>query len=149
MAIQGYYSAGSYPPAPYVKAEVLVHETSLPPVQIEFLVDTGADSTTLLPFDWNRMGIPSLDSVVADYRRDATGIGGGARYKTVRATVRLRDEDSTDGVWDTYVYVDLIEEIGDVDHDQLPSLLGRDILNKCLCTFNGVERTVVLERLTP
>ena len=149
MAIQGYYSYHSDPPGPYVEAEVLLHERGVLPVQLEFLIDTGADSTTLLPAGWNRMGIPSLDAVRGSYREDATGIGGGARYKTVRATVTLSDEDAPDGAWEMNVYVDLIEENGDDDHDQLPSLLGRDILNKCRCVFDGVARTVTLERLIP
>ena len=149
MAIHGYYSHNSDPPGPYVEAEVHLQEYDIAPTQVEFLVDTGADSTTLLPSDWNRMGIPALDAVGGDYREDATGIGGGARYKTVRAIVRLRDEDAPGGAWDMHVYADLIDESGDEDHDQLPSLLGRDILNKCRCVFDGVERTVTLERLTP
>ncbi len=95
------------------------------------------------------MGIRSLDSLEAGYRQDATGIGGGTRYKTVRATVTLRDEDSPDGAWDMHVYLDLIEDTGDGDHDELPSLLGRDILNRCLCTFDGVARTATIQRLSP
>ena len=31
---------------------------------------------------------------------------------------------------------------------QLPSLLGRDILNECECTLDGVRERVAIRRLT-
>ena len=110
--------------------------------QVEFLVDTGADSTSLLPYDVGRMGI-DLRAVEGGYR-NADGVGGKTRYKTTKAVLRFQDTAALSGSCEFEIDVDLIAEEAD---DQLPSLLGRDILNRCRCTFDAASGSVVLEPL--
>lgn len=142
MAIHGHYDDDSTPPAPYVRADVYLPELRIS-AEIEFLVDTGADSTTLLPHDAGRMGV-ALQSVRGRYRNDMSGVGGKARYKTTRAHLRFHDTAALGGFRDFEVDIDLITARTD---EWLPSLLGRDILNLCECTFNAATGRVTLEPL--
>ena len=142
MAIHGHYEDDSTPPAPYVRAEVYLPALRLS-AEVEFLVDTGADNTALLPYDVGRMGV-SARSVRGRSRDDISGIGGRARYKTTKALLRFHDAAVLGGFREFEIDVDLITARTD---EQLPSLLGRDILNLCECTFNAVTGRVTLEPL--
>lgn len=142
MAIRGYYQDDDTPPAPYVQAEI-----HLPAIRIsgdiEFLVDTGADGTSLLPYDMARMG-GSIQKIPGRYK-EMDGIGGGAKAKTTMAMLRFRDVDALGGFREFRIDVDVIAP-GKIN-ERLPSLLGRDILNQCECTFNASSGNITLEPL--
>ena len=110
--------------------------------EVEFLVDTGADGTSLLPYDLGRVGV-DLRAVKGAYR-SADGVGGKVRYKTTKAILRFQDATTLGGFREFEIDLDLIADGTD---EQLPSLLGRDVLNQCQCRFNAASGSVALESL--
>ena len=105
-------------------------------------MDTGADCTTLLPSDVGKMGI-HMPSVKGRYKT-MNGIGGQARYKTTEAVLRFHDIAILGGFREFEIGIDLTASKTD---EHLPSLLGRDVLNQCRCTFDAVNESVALEPL--
>ncbi len=141
MAIDGYYKEDN-PPAPYVYGEVYLPDLHLHG-DIEFLVDTGAHATSLMPHDMTAMGI-DVRRIPGRYQK-VEGVGGEARYKATRAVLRFQDHDAFGHFQEFEIDVHLTR--GDA-WQQLPSLLGRDILNECECTVDGVRERVAIKRLT-
>ena len=70
------------PPAPYVRAQVYLPGLRAA-AEVDFLVDTGADATSLMPDDMATMGI-DVRNFKGRYRK-VEGIGCEARYKTTKA----------------------------------------------------------------
>ena len=96
-----------------------------------------------MPDDMATMGI-DVRNVKGRYRK-VEGVGGEARYKTTKAVLRFQDEDAFGHFQEFEIDIHLTR--GDAGQ-QLPSLLGRDILNECECTLDGVRERVALKRLT-
>ena len=140
MAIDGYYKDDG-PPAPYVKAQVYLPGLRAG-AEIEFLVDTGADATSLMPDDMALMRVDLRR--IRGQSQSVEGVGGEARYKTAKAVLRFQDRDAFGHFQEFEVDIHLMAGRGG---QQLPSLLGRDILNECECTLNGVRESVALKRL--
>ncbi len=140
MTIDGYYKDDD-PPAPYVYGEVYLPDLRLHG-DIEFLVDSGADATSLMPGDLEQIGV-DLTRVRGTYRR-VGGVGGEARYKTTRAVLRFQDHEAFGHFQEFEIDIHLM---AGREGQQLPSLLGRDILNECECTLDGVRERVALKRL--
>ena len=88
-----------------------------------FLVDTGCDTSTVMPADSNRMALPWPRLRMSGL---AIGVGGAVREFSEPAALAFRDSDGG-----TYVYrlnISIMPPstiMGDI-----PSLLGRDILNR-------------------
>ena len=141
MALHGFYVRHNpiFPGAPRIRALLYLGRSVSgvgPNVEVIFLIDTGADSTSLLSLDMNRLGIDF--GVVTAPVEYANGVGGAARSKQVNATVSLSDEV---GVFRHFeVQSRLLPDTGG-----FPSLLGRDILKQCRCTLDAVNRNVILE----
>ena len=109
---------------------------------VAFLVDTGADVSVLMPLDVFRIGIMRerlSDSV------ESIGLGGISVNFVEDATIAFSDSD--DGI--LYVYELSIEiapamaEIADV-----PSLLGRDVLNRWSMIYNPNEDRLEFEAVS-
>ena len=141
MAIDGYYKNDN-PPAPYVYGEVYCPDLRLHG-DIEFLVDTGADATSLMPDDMAFMGV-DISRVRGRYQR-VDGVGGEARYKTTKAVLRFQDHDAFGHFQEFEIDIHLM---AGREGQGLPSLLGRDILNECESTFDAIRERVALKRLT-
>ena len=144
MAIEGYYLDDEdldTPPAPYIRVQVAIVIPHRAPKDIDFLVDTGADATTLMPDDLSQLGI-NVD-VIAGPMKMADGSGGESGYKEVEAHLRFRDDLSLTYFQDFETTIHLS---ANPENHRLPSLLGRDILNRCQCTFDAARGKVVLER---
>ena len=56
MAGHGYYSQLEDPPAPYLRVQVRFPTLGIEG-ELDFLVDSGADTTALLPDDMDKLGI--------------------------------------------------------------------------------------------
>ena len=98
--------------------------------EISFLVDTGADTTMLLPQDSGGMGI-DFDLLPGRIER-STGLGGVARVKTLPATVSFTDPGRAVYVYEVALpIVEPSEAIRD-----MPSLLGRDVLRRWRMTYS-------------
>ena len=154
MTIRGYYRRSerfpSPPPAPHINALVYIPVLERT-VAIEFLLDTGADVTSLLPQSVRTLGI-ALDSVkpLEGTPERLEGVGGYASCKVVEAIVNL-PEDAGAAVFTRFrVNLVLIEgepTQADGPHEPLSAVIGRDILNQCECTFNAATGHVTLEPL--
>ncbi len=140
MAIAGYFDSGDEP-ASFVEARVHLPRLGLSGT-VDFLLDTGADATTLHPGDTGK--IPIDLSTLSQDSISVRGIGGEMRYVQEEALVYIEDGDT--GGWHRFsiqVHVTPLSE-----HDTvrgLPSVLGRDILNSCRCVFDAGQSLVSLE----
>lgn len=108
--------------APYITAEV-----ALPGLgttrNIPFLLDTGADTTVLMANDAARMGI-DFRNMPPSFRR-GSGVGGSIRLHQMSASITFADRENL------YVYRAELAIAEPGRHNRgLPSLLGRDILNR-------------------
>ncbi|MDE2838368.1 MAG: aspartyl protease family protein [Chloroflexota bacterium] len=140
MAIEGHYRDDN-PPAPYVYGEVYLPDLHLH-TGVAFLVDTGAHATSLMPDDAAEMGL-DIRNLGGRYQR-VEGVGGEARYKTTRAVLRFQDHDAFGHFQEFEIDIHLTRGHA---WQQLPSLLGRDILNECECILDGVRERVAIRRL--
>ena len=144
MALEGYFdSERTALPAPYV--EGYIHFPRLGTVDtVHFLIDTGADFTSLHPDDVSRLGI--------DYRRlagssliSAIGIGGATGYYREPAWLLFKESTGADRI--CQLDVRICEMTDDPAMQDLPSLLGRDFLNLCDIRLNRSQNLVQLEPL--
>ena len=129
MAITGWFRGGQGQQVPSVQARIVV-----PDVKVEgdvtFLLDTGADVSLIMPKDARRLGIPfeSLQSTGNLVR----GIGGSSRLYRADASLAFSDSENA------YVYrIELAITEPSEHAEALPSLLGRDILNRWLMRYEA------------
>ena len=112
---------------PYLEARVEVLDRH---VDVSFIVDTGADATLLSPGDAERLGLdPGLFGP-----RDLSigGLGkGSAKCARTSALITFTDDEY---VW-VYTIALAIGFRDDLDL-RLPSLLGRDILDRWRMTYD-------------
>ena len=106
---------------PYIRGQLAIPSLGVKGY-VTFLIDTGADSTCIHPEDVRRVGIP-LERL--SDARVSTGIGGNSVYFREPAVMSFTDER----VKRLYVVELLIGEPGE-SSNKLPSLLGRNILNR-------------------
>lgn len=112
--------------------------------RVDFLIDTGASQTTIHSHDVSALRI--RPDQLSQPRVLAHGVGGTATYVAEEAEVSLRDAESG-GRWvfALPVYLKLPEgpERGRAA-DELPSLLGRDVLNSVRCALDASQGSVSL-----
>lgn len=136
--IRGYFPTGFHSlPAPYVQAALYLPRLDLSGL-VNFMIDTGADNTTLSLADVERIDL--------DYRRlrhgdlePVEGIAGQQFFYSEEAIVLLRDEDSKIYVFPIKVHIPKRGSCREASRQRrLPSVLGRDITNQCtmLVDFN-------------
>ena len=126
-------------PSPYISVHV-----ELPALQVssdvEFLVDTGADGTTLLYDDIVDLGVPPRRVRSLPRTGSMAGVGGEVTCYTTRAIVSLQDDTRSEPY-----YFDIgIDLAPSVRTANLPSLLGRDVLNRVRCTLDYEDGEVTL-----
>jgi len=103
--------------------------------RLMLLVDTGASATCLHPADTILAGIP-LDQLEGQY--SVQGVGGKSSY--FRETANLLFED--DSFLRIY-QVDLLIAAPTDTNRELPSLLGRDILNRWRMDYHPTVNRLV------
>ena len=100
---------------------------------VPFLLDTGADVTTIHPRDAARAGVPF------DWLRAGTtvgGIGGQSTYYEEPATLVFTDDTERQS-YRYNITVDIAKP-EDVS-DQIPSLLGRDIIDRWRMVYDRTD----------
>ena len=108
---------------PYIQGRLFIPRSEIWS-DVSILVDTGADKTTVLPADGLRMGI-DYDTLVKS-PIPSVGIGGISRSYTEESVVLFNHPGKA-----LHVYEISFEIMGPDDHlKDIPSLLGRDILNR-------------------
>ena len=146
--IEGFYQpqASNAPPAPYVQAVVLCPNIAQFR-NVRFLLDTGADYTVLSARDVSllRFNGSSLDPKT---RVAIGGLGGNKTwFYSVEASVIFGRPETSWYQWVTRIYVcDIWTQPVSDGAWRVPSLLGRDFLNRCQMSANGLKGTL---HLTP
>jgi hypothetical protein len=98
---------------------------------VPFLVDTGADSTLLMPIDARRLKIP-FEKLTNE--RVVYGLGGSAKVFYIPAVLIVSDKETA------YAYrfaLEIAEPNEDIDG--MPSLIGRDIMKHWNMTLDFPE----------
>ena len=136
--IHGYYSAAGGRRRPYVKASFRFPSIRDQGLEVELLVDTGADRTILAPLDALRLSRRfrvDLTTLLAGTR--STGIGGTTPTRIVEAVLNLE----TVALPLTLTTLEPTAPISPI-----PSLLGRDILaHFALFLEERTSRVLLLE----
>ena len=116
---------GSFDPdgRPYVEGLLFIPGLSISR-EISLLVDTGSDTTCLMPSDGTRLGIDY--STLSGPRANSYGAGGKSRPYRYRSVVAFTGHNPRRRAY----VVDLLIYPQDPDLDVLDSLLGRDVLNR-------------------
>ena len=145
MPIKGYFPTGYHLlPAPYVQAYFFLPRQNTHGL-LSFMIDTGADSTTLSLIDVERLNLS-----YRKFRRASLigvqGIAGEQSFYQEEALIIFREEDSTTYYFPINVH---IPKKGNLSHDrelqrQLPSILGRDIINQCNLLINYQQGIIEL-----
>ena len=133
MAIEGYFDPADPVPAPYVQARVYLPRLDLLDT-VRFLVDTGADRTSLHAGDIDKMRV-DLRSL-SEETVGVAGVGGQAAYAQEAAYLFVEDKEAG-GSYRFAVWVSIACSDGYETTKGLPSLLGRDILNRCRCVIDA------------
>ena len=107
---------------------------------LTFLVDTGADATCIHPRDGTLAAIPFdlLENPVT-----SNGVGGSATYFTERAVLEFVDGEARE-IRSYQVDVLIAKPAADPMHsiNRLPSLLGRDIIDRWRMVYDRSEGTL-------
>lgn len=102
---------------------------------ISFLVDTGADASLIGPADGFEMG---LDYSALGDISESLGIGGLAESYTEQASIAFTDPGNF-----VYVYhVDLEVAVPNDDIEEMPSLLGREIIDRWRMVYDPTNNTL-------
>ena len=144
MAVEGFFHSGhGGTPAPYVQGHIdfpRLGATS----KIYFLIDTGSDSTSLHLWDIGRLQI--------DYRRlrgsplrYSRGVGGSIGYYLEPAWLMFIENTGERRFCELEVHI--CEMTYEPAMRGLPSLLGRDFLNRCSVHLDSSQNRVSLEPL--
>ena len=142
MAIEGYFwSEDGGPPAPYVEGYILFPRLRVVNA-VHFLIDTGNDGISLHPRDIYNLGI-DYRSLSATSLAASIGIGGSTRYYREPAFLRFLDSTGEDRF--CQLEVRICESTADPAMREIPSLLGRDFLNRCDVRLNPSLNLVSLE----
>ena len=143
--IKGYFPP--FDPHAYVLVAVKVEELGIDWTHVDMLIDTGADFTAIHSFDaLSRLSLRRSDLSPAAWPPSQIdplrGIGGGIRYRRVSASYRLECED---GSWLQLEGEIRLGELFD-ESDELPSLLGLDLLGRFRLTIDKPSGSVTLEQ---
>jgi len=141
--IKGFFQP--FAPHPYVSVAVKVDLLGIDWTVVDVLIDTGADVTAIHAADaLTRLGLSkahlSPDGWPPLERDSYLGIGGDIQYRRVPAAYRFRRADGSS----QEIRGDL--RLGEYreDFEDLPSLLGLDLLKHFCLTLDGPAGVVTL-----
>ena len=103
--------------------------------EVQFLVDTGAHSTVLMSDDVGRMGI-DCNTLTRD-SRPSVGVGGRAHNHIAPAFIAFEEPEV--GIRVYRINLAVFDPDEHPDQAGVPSLLGRDILNRWEMLYNPSE----------
>ena len=108
-------------------------------MDIDFLVDSGSGSTTLSPYDGAEMGV-HYDSLNM-HSAAIVGIGGLSEAYIERANLLFTASDKT-----VYIYrIGLLILKPKTHLEEIPSLLGRDILHRMQIHYSYPTNTLTFQ----
>ena len=139
--IEGYFDPAG---RPYVRAYVVVPGLQPAPKALALLLDTGADNTFIQPAGARILGISTQNLSPTGTSR---GIGGTISYATVPAFIAFQERP-----WPrrktrlVYFQTELAVAVPDRGNRNLPSLLGRDVIDRCQLLYDKTRGKL---QLTP
>jgi len=151
LRVRGFLSNRFRPPAPLIEA--LISVPSIGERHIILLIDTGASVTTLLDSDASRFGI-TIDHAGRNLKsapRRVVGIGGMAETYIIEGVDLILTSEEEMEVSETlnlYVVLHDPRALSDEERElilRLPSILGRDVINRYCLHFNADRDEVYLE----
>ena len=120
---------------PYLEGRLLIPQFNID-ARISFLVDTGADSSLIAPADAREMGI---DYTKLRKPTESLGMGGFALSHPVRGSLAFTDPGK-------FIYVYHLDALDiaapDPEIEEMPSLLGREILDRWRMTYDPSRKTL-------
>lgn len=141
MKIAGYINYGYRPPAPFVTASILLKELNLK-ARLPLLVDTDASNTIIMWRDVERLGI---DTFKLKPQREFSGIGGLIQAKPILSTLTFKSENGQIIKEETEAHV-VTSTCPHARLKLLPSILGRDIINRYTLKYKFDTREISLEK---
>jgi len=141
VRIPGYINYGYRPPAPFVAVAILLRQLSMR-ARLPLLLDTGASNTMILWGDIERLGI---DVSEMKPEREFSGLGGLIGAKSVVSTVSLRSDKGELITEDAEVHI-VTSPCPHPKLKVLPSILGRDVMNKYTLNYSYKAGKVYLEK---
>ena len=132
--IQGHFDLRG---RPHVNAYIAIPDLLLTLKPITLLLDTGADRTSIQPSGATTLGINTRDLTPTGI---SIGIGGYARYATIPAFIAFEERP-----WPwrktrlVYFRTELNIAMPDRSSRDLPSLLGRDIIDRCRILYDKAQ----------
>lgn len=141
MRVPGYINCGYRPPAPFVAAAILLHQLNTR-ARLPLLLDTGASNTMILWGDVERLGI---DVSKMKPEREFSGLGGLIGAKPITSTIGLRSDKGYLVQENIEVHI-VTSTCPNTKLKLLPSILGRDIINKYILNYSYDAGKVYLEK---
>ena len=125
---------------PYVEGRLFIPRLGLRS-DISFIVDTGADHSLLMPMDGQRM---KLDYNTLNAGVESRGVGGISRNFSEQAILAFSEPGRF-----IHVYV-ITLQIAPPSPDiiDIPSLLGRDVLDRWIMTYNPKGKRLTFKVLS-
>ena len=108
---------------PFIRGRLIIPRLQVDS-PVDFMVDTGADVTCLHPGDLRPLGIETR-FLPEGSAIEASGIGGSGRYFEEITVLQFEDEHQM-----RYYAVNLYIAEPNEDMNSLPSVLGRDVINR-------------------
>lgn len=143
MTITGFYRSSAMIDEPVFAAYV-----ELPRLGswgwVTFLIDTGADRTTLYPGQDNSVHV-DYSILRTETLRTSTGIGGNDRYYSEPAMLFFPGGEER--ALSCLLNIDIWQPDSSRFDQILPSLLGRDFLNLCDVRLNHARNLVSIDPL--
>ena len=148
MKLPGYLDPSFVPPAPFIYAEIESRTHSLKGT-IAFMIDTGSSVTTIVDRDRERLGINwnNLETT----NRPLAGIGGTVDTRIIKhATLAFKTESEKIVQEKLSIHV-ARHDLAGLDRRgiervlQLPSLLGRDMIERYRLVYDKSRRLIFLD----
>ena len=130
--IIGYFRLVGATLRPFIRCDIAFPEyPDIAPAPIEFVVDTGSDTTVLSPDDAVSLGL-QVDTL--DVGQRMGGVGSQFPTRIIESRITVQD-----------FYISHLLRIPEIDHP-MPSLLGRDFMRGfALFMEERTERVFLLE----
>jgi predicted aspartyl protease len=110
-----------------------------PPITVQLLVDTGADTTTIAEMHMRSLGLSP--SGAAPVRTITTDVNGAA-CNTYAASLLIESHLFGDRPHEIPAFEVIAREF---HNEGIDGLLGRDVLNTLLTTIDGPRRSFILQ----
>ncbi|MBI2909381.1 MAG: retropepsin-like domain-containing protein [Chloroflexi bacterium] len=137
MTVKGWFDPEE---RPYIQCFLLVPRFKKE-AQVDFLFDTGSDVTTLSPRDGRKLG---LDYARLRFNEPVSGCGSNQLDAVLEAVIGLPDENGNTPAFRLRLHVAPYA----AGQEELPSIMGRDIIRRFEVVMNLRRRQLTCDVLT-